>query len=352
MGKCIYCLTTKSDSEFNIEHVFPRAFGTYEPNTPTLARGTHPPVCKMCNSFFNENFEQVLYSHSFENFLRLSLEGGFGNKNYRAKDHLQRNIELWLSENYGLGRQKFNIVSPAKKDAPLVIEFPPQVRFWLDTGEDIFLTEKDLSQRNPTQIPGIDISKSEFYYPLGNKNSLLGIFDLLKGYGLTTKTQTELTPISYPNLGSIEIGANFQINREIDRAVAKICFNYLAYVTANIYFDFVYREEFNTIRKFIRYGEGDRGVVQFDPPDPSKLNPSLPETDGHLIVVEREPPDHENIVARVSFYNCVPYKVILGRKVLGDISDLCEGLHLDWKNRKVIQKGKDEHFRANAIVDI
>jgi hypothetical protein len=51
--KCVYCLKEKPKTEFNTEHVIPKAFGRYE-NSLTLHEYQ---VCQECNSVFSKELE-------------------------------------------------------------------------------------------------------------------------------------------------------------------------------------------------------------------------------------------------------------------------------------------------------
>jgi HNH endonuclease len=52
MPFCIYCLVDKKTSEFNVEHVLPRAFGTFEQNLTLIDK-----VCKNCNQLYGDKLE-------------------------------------------------------------------------------------------------------------------------------------------------------------------------------------------------------------------------------------------------------------------------------------------------------
>jgi hypothetical protein len=91
---CIYCKEEKLCNDFNKEHVFHKAFGTFGANTPTLIN----KVCKACNDYFaktidlslrntyegNERFNRRLKScteyvhakHS-KNVTRIGINGDF-----------------------------------------------------------------------------------------------------------------------------------------------------------------------------------------------------------------------------------------------------------------------------------
>jgi hypothetical protein len=65
-AKCIYCLTEKQRSAFDIEHILPRSFGNFK-GALTLTS----EVCKSYNSHFGGTTDRILSRDSYEAFLRL-----------------------------------------------------------------------------------------------------------------------------------------------------------------------------------------------------------------------------------------------------------------------------------------
>jgi len=63
--RCIWCKVEKDESDFNVEHVMPQSFGTFEGNF-TLVN----VVCKACNDFFAKELEPWLARDSLEGFDR------------------------------------------------------------------------------------------------------------------------------------------------------------------------------------------------------------------------------------------------------------------------------------------
>jgi len=70
--QCIWCKESKSESAFNVEHVMPQAFGTFEQNFTLI-----DTVCADCNGFFSRELEPWLSRDSLEGFDRYR----YGDKN-------------------------------------------------------------------------------------------------------------------------------------------------------------------------------------------------------------------------------------------------------------------------------
>ena len=67
---CIYWKQEKEESEFNIEHVIPRQFGTYDTNATVLNRFQ---VCRSCNTAFSHELENIVGMDSIEAISRIQL---------------------------------------------------------------------------------------------------------------------------------------------------------------------------------------------------------------------------------------------------------------------------------------
>jgi len=71
---------------------------------------------------------------------------------------------------------------------------------------------------------------------------------LLETQGVVVKWR----PLKPPESGEVTVQQEFEVTAEMQRAVAKIAFNYLTYCEGA---EYALGEEFDPIRRFIRYGE-------------------------------------------------------------------------------------------------
>ncbi|MFZ0821055.1 MAG: hypothetical protein WAM91_13365 [Candidatus Acidiferrales bacterium] len=140
--------------------------------------------------------------------------------------------------------------------------------------------------------------------------------------------------------GHVEVLAEAVLDEIIFRGVAKIGFNFLAYLKGP---DFVLRPEFDPIRNFIRYGT--------KPPLPPVLASNFAilhaddafyrQTNGHIIVLDWDR-TNTGIVCLLSLFNHQTYHVILCAKYLGVWHPLSGGRHFDVKSMTISEvKGFD-----------
>lgn len=126
---------------------------------------------------------------------------------------------------------------------------------------------------------------------------------------------------------------NFRIDVILRRAVAKIAFNYMAYVTSP---DFVLSPDFNEVRSFIRHGETpEYPVVHVDfTPILFDDHPLARQTNGHLVTLDWDA-QRNQVMAQVSLFNELRFVVLLGRAPRGLWRDIRIGHHFDSDNRQI-----------------
>lgn len=136
-------------------------------------------------------------------------------------------------------------------------------------------------------------------------------------------------------LGELGLGPTVQIGRDevlprkdfktrvtcdfdfdMSRCVAKIAFNYLAYVLGENT-ALLLRHEFDTVRKYVRDGApSEHPIVYFSKtPKFEQDSGTPPFVDGHLLAVGWD--TNENIVCALSLFNTMTYRVVLCRKYKG-----------------------------------
>jgi len=150
---------------------------------------------------------------------------------------------------------------------------------------------------------------------------------------LTSKDLTPVPPfpVSGPDSSMHEI--QYRIDPIIRRCVAKITFNYMAYMAGA---HFVYHPDFNVTRSFIRYGDSPSYPLVVPTQDPvlASESPRWRGTNNHLITVNWSPLGR-SVVGQVSLFNEVTYKVSLARDFSGLWLDIRTGHCFDIKKRRV-----------------
>jgi hypothetical protein len=150
------------------------------------------------------------------------------------------------------------------------------------------------------------------------------------GLGPTKTISRDQVP-PQPNLKT-RVTCVFDFN--MSRCVAKIAFNYLAYVLGE---DprLLLRGEFDAIRTYVRHGpDPEQPIVYFsEKPRFEEESRSRSLVDGHILAVGWDT-TNENIVCGLSLFNAMTYRVVLCRKYRGVWFPLRSAYSLDFRTKQ------------------
>jgi len=304
--KCIYCLQEKTSSCFKkTEHVLPQSFGKFK-NNLTLNIKNDPRlkevVCDECNDHFGKNLEISLGRDTFEGMVRFEHEV---KKTHEFKSPGKKS-RLKIKIDEGSCKGAFAYREYSEIDDKIVIKPIPQIGFKKrenDTTYEYFpldeIPDKNFLENN------FDLKAVKSIHVLGTDSETAKKY--LSDKNIPFKPAGE----SYPSGNMDDLGCEVtgRIDQIIFRALAKIGFNYLTYWAGP---EFVLRQSFNPIRRFIRFGEkGDYPFVIIiektilgDEPVVGKRRV------GHLITLDRSK-NKQSIVSQVSLFNLMTYSVLL-----------------------------------------
>jgi HNH endonuclease len=326
MSACIYCKS--KDGRFDREHVMPQAFGTFEPDSPVL----NDCVCAECNNYFGRTLEFALSRDSMEAVLR--LRHGIKPAT-EAKELPYRKLELkvgqpgpWLGATVVLEADR-----TGKAIEPVLV---PQVAFkWRGESEWTWFLERELddsSRLAPFRGAQPGTLEIRILVPLQGDHERL--VEKLRRLGIKFLKQGILEqPMTVD--GKIQLQIAAQVDDTIFRAIAKIAFNYAAWVHGA---GFVLRSDFDDLRKYIRYRVQPRwapAVRPFKAPILADDMPHLRQTNGHLVTFNWNY-KQTGLVAQVSLFNAITYHVLFCIHYSGVWhDDMRRGHHFDIEERTV-----------------
>ncbi|MBL8099388.1 MAG: hypothetical protein JNK81_09410 [Anaerolineales bacterium] len=239
--RCIYCLSDKSDSAFTkAEHVMPQAFGRFQ-NNFTL----NGVVCDECNQYFGDNLEIYLGRDTVE---------GISRYEYRIKDRKDfksigpktRLQGMQIAEGVLKGAYIYLEYSQERDE---IISLPlPQVGFQnkISLNYKYFLLD-GIPERVELENEGFNCDS--------NVRAFGDSFELIEKALANKKISPEFEkelPLLDKKSEKLLIEYEASVDSVIKRSIAKISFNYLAYLQGA---DFVLQDIFNPIRFYIRNGE-------------------------------------------------------------------------------------------------
>lgn len=231
--RCIWCLLEKDEAEFNIEHVMPQAFGTYE-NNFTLIN----VVCESCNSFFSRELEPWLARDSLEGYDRYRygqrLASEFRSLGKRSTTRTK------ITEGQYAGAWGFTV----RGEEHLGVAPFPQVGFakTADGPFEWFMLDA---------LPTLDDIRQKGYSAQAHLRLCECDHDevvrLLDATGIKVADLTSFPPPS----GGMWVEQIFRPTLHHRRALAKIAFNYLGYQHGA---DVARHPRFNAIRDLVMRG--------------------------------------------------------------------------------------------------
>lgn len=328
--KCIYCLEDKNSSSFSkVEHIIPKSFGSFKDNF-TLK----DIVCDDCNQFFGNKLEVALARDTFEGMSR--CDHGFKKPSEFKSIGKRSRLKIDLLEGPFKGAHAYRDYS--KGEGKVLLKPLPQVGFLKSSSSEheYFLLDK---------IPHIDsLSKDKYNFDdqkgiliLGCEPEVANKLLKEKGFILKIKEKEE-----YPETSSkdwlCELTA--EVDPTIFRGIAKIGFNYLAYWQGH---SFVIHEDFDPIRNYILKGERasyplgrivDKPILG-DEPIAGKRRL------GHMVTINWAN-DKVSILAQVSLFNWLTYRICLAREFTGEHKEIKKGHFFDPHNHTILELGDKE----------
>jgi hypothetical protein len=328
--ECIYCRQSRLLSAFSkVEHVIPQSFGRFE-NNLTLLR----TVCDSCNQFFGDNLDLALARDTVEGQSRVDF-GTQQAPQFRTFGKDSR-IRAKLLEGPFKNAYVYRAYSP---DDGKVSSYPvPQVGFRLKGSGDYLyyvldelpskeeLTQSGWDEQHPEAIRGLAMSKDALSAALAQRDIPFRFGGDLRG-GQSDDDTSALT-------AQVES----TIDSTIQRAVAKIAFNYLTHWEGA---EFVRQSTFDTVRDFVRHGRRSsyplvhvtNAAILHDERDSPERRL------GHIITLNWAT-DGESIVAQLALFNTLKYSVSLARSFGGERRDIDRGSFFNIADRQIVALGR------------
>lgn len=347
MQQCVYCQEEKELPAFTTEHVVHRAFGGFESNL-TLSPSERPAVCHECNQYFGNGIDRDITRDSYEAFQRLF----HGHKQpHEFRELLAFRVVISLPEESPHGPLLLELGPPIQGRPGLYLV--PQVRFQNQLGEFVCVPEPDLAERNPITDPTLRRGPVAIFSSFPEAEGRLRT--RLEELGLAPQEWKEVPDLPSAGVREMDLELQGSVDGNVARAVAKIGFNYLAWGKG---VQFALRSEFDPIRSFIRFGHGSwRDFVEMSPrPILMDDTPEARHTQGHLLTVGFAggllARLRGHIVAQVSLYNTMTYRIHLCRQLRGLWLDVSSGHHYNLNDRRVERLGNTRLARPASLKPI
>ncbi len=299
----------------------PRAFGSFR-DAPTLGC-----VCDDCNLAMGKEVELHLARGTGEGLRRYLL----GQRNPEEIENLRRgSLQLTLTSGFWQGLRVD--IAYDENLGELVIVPLAQVGFRRRDGDGYayMLLEELTEEIRRREDLDFDARVLLFANDPAREKALA----LLEGLGIHVRLSDEPLPDPAGNEDTVEVEITTKIDERLRRAIAKIAFNYLTFLTEP---GFVLQTSFDQIRKYIRYGvdPGFRLVRASDEPVLSDDTRSDRQTNAHLVKLNWDATGI-HLLGWISLFNSVTFSVVLSRIHQGVYRpDIVRGHAFDWTTGEV-----------------
>lgn len=310
--KCIYCLQEGDVTFYGVEHVIPKAFGTFGSNTPTLGC-----VCDSCNAYFGRELDQLLARDTIEGISR------YKHGQLSSEGRVQKRLEISLAEETEVGPFAGLRVSVDGRTGKLL---PPRAQFhafnFRTKQNEVYFIEQIATLTLPEEVygaPGKNGVKGTWRVSAfaGSKEEHDALITTLQANGIDFRSAD---PFPLPQ-GIVEVLGDqatlpVYVEGEVDtphkRALGKILMNFIAWTLGR---DEALKARWNFLRNYVRYADG---LIKFRITERPFWNGQETETlrlADNSIDVRIENLD-ANIVGSIQFYGLFTYQFILAENDL------------------------------------
>jgi hypothetical protein len=306
--QCVYCLATKvygvgkskKFSEFNSEHVLHRSVASGYKNAPTL----NGRVCITCNQHFGDSIDLVFgrtgyeglqrFKHGLKNTSELHhLQSGglvFGSAAPGIQDFVPVDVEHYVAPQGTVGTkvEPYLMFYSRKRNQKLKVTRSEIPHIWK------LILEHDLDANSITFASnGLQAEEDE-------------LIKLLKQEGI------DVLYSSSPSIPAPLLVSAYTPSTESLRAVAKIAFNYFAYLCEDLDPSIALSEDFNLIRDYIRHDGQYTDMVL------SGEGLMLGAATDHTCCLQYSESDGQSLtIVHVSLFNGFTYSFVLSRNPIG-----------------------------------
>lgn len=299
MPKCIYCREEKPTAEFNREHVVPESCGRFRE-----ALVAHNLVCASCNAYFGRTLDLTLARGTDEGLQRY-LYG------VKPKSEVERFRYDALTIHYQGDGDYHGAILRLTPDADTRSGFRAtpidQVGFSRADGEGfVWLPLNEVYSGSWKTRNDLDPKKGVRIYAEDHQD----VRSYLATEGIKPSSWREMVRQG-DSEEEVLVHQVSRVTTEVERAIAKIAFNYLA---ASNGAEFALLPEFDPVRRFVRFGEDDGdGFVHVDAADilPLPRPEGTPEHHRPVVhVVTAEYSLHKtSVIGQVSLFGGMRYVV-------------------------------------------
>jgi hypothetical protein len=287
----------------------------------------HHAVCCECNKSLGDQLELWLGRDSFEALQRWR----FGQRPISDFDKFRgRGVRLRMPRG-SPWQGAIVILRAVPESKELVVDLTPQIGIKRPSDEGFrFYTEDEFRKASDSQV---GVEKGSKFIVIGlRETGSEAMIQLVRTRVPTFKIEGALPAPPQQN-GKVMIDIVASFSQLLARGIAKIAFNYMTFFAGT---DFALHEDFNDIRRFIRYGKGQWSDFVDVKARSVLANDAIwyGATRAHIVTVDW-PGASQSIVSNVSLFNELAYSVALARWCTTVWRLLIFGHLFDWETGEI-----------------
>ena len=336
--RCIYCLRTdrKFDGE---EHVVSQFLGKFDPDLYLKV------VCDTCNSEVISRLESAFKEDAMEGILSAQYRCRTDSSIRFKNDKLTTTFHV-----DGKPTTMFSNIFPCLDPATGKIELIPHVFVKGPNGRNIVLFWKGLMEKGFDKRMNWTGKKNLTMYFFGDEDIVGKMKQEIRRRGIDFQEDENLIE---KGQHSEEMVFNYQFNakvdRDIERFISKIAFNYFAYCTLQSNLgEYLYDDDFASIRKFVIEGEGKSPVTISQPGYRTPGTENRPHIAAHFLTFFEA---YGRVFVDVSLFGFIRYHVQISAYPFKSIPPgmFGKGHVFDVVKHKVLRSDRGEAVEKNDL---
>lgn len=296
---CIYCRKKSPSAQFlQREHVIPESFGSFRNNLVL-----HEKVCDSCNDYFGRTLDIRLARDTYEGLERFS----FDIRKDKEYKHLGKKSNLIIRIGDGPFKNAFAFFEYSEEKKRRLLQPLEQIGLKKKGSEEYeFFRFDEFPSEQEFDRNLFDLSSPRCLIVLSER--LDKARSLLQSIGINFIAESSLSEQDSPN-ADVLLEVSWKIDNVVRRSISKIAFNYLARWNNP---ERLLNVAFDPVRYYVRYGQKPKIPImhQNDLPILGDETQEGKARVGHIVTLEWND-YHDAILAKVSLFNAISYKVLL-----------------------------------------
>lgn len=256
MKKCVYCLEIKEQSKFQSKaHVISQMMGDFSPELVFA----NEVICKKCNNEVLSRLECIFAEDSKEG-IEIMMYGLVPKRTFRLRG--ERTKLTFHGSELGVFQNMFPKINPASGKVtprPCVVLRNKNSALQVLLIDSVVLLTPNSAKYNEIKSWLGGLEKSDMHIFGNLQFSVERIVEILADFGIPYKEKMRQSAEIIPSEAKLQITIEGIIDNDIKRFICMMSFNYYCYCAQSSYREFLFEDNYNSIRNFVVKGDSVGG---------------------------------------------------------------------------------------------